>query len=494
MATVTVPGGGGTGGPAITYTYSTGAGQTVAQQIQQALGMASIGGTLTQTSTAGSGQVTTPGSTGNGTSDLVLTSTGATTVVAGTSGSGGTFATYNGPGGNTITASAGVQLIAGTAGGTFFATGTGAAVGALGGNNTITASGASETIAGGAGSNLLIATGTGDIVQSGGTDTVQISGSNDQVQAVGNATVYASGSGAQIYGSATSTGGPATSSVLTVVDSGRNDIINLNLAASEVVTTSGSGAFVQGGPSGTTMTVDDTGTGTVINGLSSNEFVTLSGSGAYVQGGTTGTTMNVTDDGTNDTINALGSAATVTAGGASDPFINAGPGGLQFVGGGTGTATIVGLTGSSVTVTGAQNLIYSAATGNATLNAGGSTGNVRAWLPGSGTGADSIVSGSGNDTLTLGSGADTLNSGSGTDVFYILKAQTAGAQDFITNASITNDTFNFIGYGSSSSAAQLIASATTGSSGVTLTLSDNTKVTFTNLTSASSLTGHVNYS
>ena len=55
----------------------------------------------------------------------------------------------------------------------------------------------------------------------------------------------------------------------------------------------------------------------------------------------------------------------------------------------------------------------------------------------------------------------------------------------ISAASIANDTFSFNNYGAAPT------EAVTGGA-VTLTLSDNTKVVFTNLTTTSELDGHIN--
>ncbi len=141
-----------------------------------------------------------------------------------------------------------------------------------------------------------------------------------------------------------------------------------------------------------------------------------------------------------------------------------------------------------MTFSGAGNLTYSAATGNVTLNAAAASGNVNAWLPGSGTGADSITLGSGNDTVTAGAGSDTLSAGSGTNLFLFVAGQTGGATDYVKDspANIANDTFSFNNYGADPTKAVIDGA-------VTLTLSDNTKVVFTNLNSTSELDGHLNF-
>jgi hypothetical protein len=385
------------------------------------------------------------------------------------------------------------------------------------GNDTLMSGAGNDTILAGSGTNYLSASGSGDVIVAGGLSTVSVSGSGNLVLAgTGNTTVSSGGANTSVFGSYNGTAGNLTAAL-----SGTDDLVSLGDSTGSV-TTSGSGAFVQGGISGTTLTINDTGSHDVFNGLSSNEVATIGGSAAYLQGGTAGSTMTVVDTGTNDTINALASGMTVTASG-SGLYVNGGSGPLSFVGGanastiygsstgstvtaGSGgvffaangtsnvasgpagsTSTIFGAAGSSATVGGAGNLIYSASTGNATLNGASATGNVNAWLPGSGSGADSITTGSGNDTITAGAGSDTLNAGAGSNVFLFVAGHTAGATDFITDsaANIANDLFSFNNYGPT-------PTENLSGSQVTLTLSDNTTIVFTDLTSTSQLNGHIN--
>jgi hypothetical protein len=91
--------------------------------------------------------------------------------------------------------------------------------------------------------------------------------------------------------------------------------------------------------------------------------------------------------------------------------------------------------------------------------------------------------------VTAGAGSDTLNGGGGTNLFLFVAGQTSGATDYITDspANIANDRFSFNNYGTAA-----LTEAVTGGA-VTLTLSDNTKVVFTNLISTSELDGHLNF-
>ncbi len=103
-----------------------------------------------------------------------------------------------------------------------------------------------------------------------------------------------------------------------------------------------------------------------------------------------------------------------------------------------------------------------------------------------------MVGGSGADTFLAGAGADTMVGGAGSNVFAFFAAATNGNQNYITDFN-ANDSLYLIGYATTQSAAALLTNATT-TNGVTLTLSDSTKVTFTNLSSTTALNGHILYS
>jgi Ca2+-binding RTX toxin-like protein len=222
--------------------------------------------------------------------------------------------------------------------------------------------------------------------------------------------------------------------------------------------------------------------------------------------------LNVVDSGTNDTIDGINSPMTVTASAGSTGLLVFGAtvGGLDFLGGnssatvftGAGTNTIAGGTGglllssggndavsgaapggatlfgtsnSSVTYTGAGNLLYAAGAGNETLNAAGSTGN-NYFVASSIVGAnDSITAGSGSDTMIAGAGSDTFSGGPGADTFAFFSQFTAGSHDFITGLT-PGDNVALGGYGSAAT------STSTSNGSTTITLADNTQITFVNVT------------
>jgi len=443
MATTTVPG--GPGGTPLTFTFGGSAGLTIAQQIANALAAASGAGKLSQTTVSASTGSTLipPPSVAGGTSDLIIESaTVATTVTGSSTVPGSNIVTNNSTTPSTITAGPNVQLFTGTVGGVYTATGTGAEVGALGGNNTITASGPGETIGGGAGANLLIATG-GDTVVSGGADTISLSGS-------GNLVIEAE---------------PSVTGGVSITDSGSNDTI-------------------VGGANPTTVTA--TGTSTVV------------GSGTQIYAGAGSLTF----------VGGVGTASIL--GGTGSVSLTAGSGGIVFgantdtvgatVNSGTGGATIFGAPGTSVNLTGSTGSaghpdFLIAASGNETLNAStSSSANFFAVGPGTLPGSVAMIGGSGNDTMVAGAGTGsvTMTGGLGSNDFAFFKQAAGGAKDVVTDFNSSDAVF-IEGYSPTVSAATLLQNATVGAGGVTLTLSDGTSVTFSNLTSTAALAGKIQY-
>jgi hypothetical protein len=358
-------------------------------------------------------------------------------------------------------------------------------VAAEGGDNTISATG-SYVLSFAPGNNLINANGAGTIATDLGNSTVNSAG-NDLIVLGGNDLVSLGGAAETILGGTGSS---------TISGNGPNDLI-----FGDVNTTGGSLTLSLSGAQATVSTGDSSAT------------VTAAGSNGLVFGGTTSTPgmLNVVDSGTNDTIVGINSPMTVTAGtGSSGLLVFGGPGGLDFVGGdssatvfsaagsntvagGTGGllfsaggndavsgappggATLFGTSASSVTYTGAGNLLYAAGAGNETLNAAGSTG-ANYFVASSIAGTnDSIVGGSGADTMIAGAGSDTFSGGpGGVDTFAFFSQVTAGSHDFITGLT-PDDNVALGGYGPNAT------STSTSDGSTTITLRDNTQITFVNV-------------
>jgi Ca2+-binding RTX toxin-like protein len=101
------------------------------------------------------------------------------------------------------------------------------------------------------------------------------------------------------------------------------------------------------------------------------------------------------------------------------------------------------------------------------------------------------VAGSANDTIVAGTGSETITGGAGSDLMSFVKSivSVTSPSDSITNFT-SSDAVALYGYGSSAAAAALSA-ATSAGGNTTITLSDNTKITFVGVSSASALTGHI---
>jgi Ca2+-binding RTX toxin-like protein len=102
-----------------------------------------------------------------------------------------------------------------------------------------------------------------------------------------------------------------------------------------------------------------------------------------------------------------------------------------------------------------------------------------------------MIGGVGSDTLAAGAGMDTLTGNGGNNLFLFNKAVIAGnaPTDIVTDFTSSNNSVLLAGYGAGAADAAL-TSATSSGGNTTLTLSDNTKITFLNA-SVANLTGHI---
>jgi Ca2+-binding RTX toxin-like protein len=164
-----------------------------------------------------------------------------------------------------------------------------------------------------------------------------------------------------------------------------------------------------------------------------------------------------------------------TAGGV----FTGGTAGHNYIVGGDGPTTITGGgNGDSLFATGSAPTLIRAGSGNETLDGSLSVGNntFRA-----GSGADQVIGGFGNDTMSAGSGHSTLQGGTGADVFQFLAGN--ASTSFIVDFS-PGDKVSLLGYGRNEINYALSHEHVKGGA-VTVSLSDNTKITFANLTDLS---------
>jgi Ca2+-binding RTX toxin-like protein len=90
-----------------------------------------------------------------------------------------------------------------------------------------------------------------------------------------------------------------------------------------------------------------------------------------------------------------------------------------------------------------------------------------------------LIGGSGSDTFFGGAGSSTMLGGSGDDVFTFVKSLNGGT-DLVMNFT-SLDKIDLQGYGSNA-VKDALASQTYANGSVTITLPDNTRVTFAGIT------------
>ena len=337
------------------------------------------------------------------------------------------------------------------------------------GNNlddTLTAAGLAGSIAGGTGTNLFRDLGANDTISAQGQSDTIFGGPN-------SATI-------QLLGAS-------------IFDNG-TDLIPLPGARNALVV-GGSGP----------LTVTDAGTDDTITGGSEGALhVTLSGSTASVVGGSFGP-LFVTDNGTSDTITAGGFGFTSVSAATSAAFVQGGAGLLNFVGGagastiigGSGNATLTGGSGATSLFGGAGgsmiyrnieggSVFYTAGIGNETIDASLSGGH-GLFVGGLDTaGQNLLMAGAGADTLNAGSGAATLFGGGGANVFNFFASLGGAAVNDVIGDWSAIDTALLVGY-APGTGNDAVAGATTAGGSTTVTLSDNTRITFTGLTDPAAL-------
>jgi Ca2+-binding RTX toxin-like protein len=226
--------------------------------------------------------------------------------------------------------------------------------------------------------------------------------------------------------------------------------------------------------------------------------------------------LSVVDNGFSDTINAGSGFTAVDASGAdstSGSLVNGGSGQLNFVGGagggtvvgataggagnstvfgGTGLTSLVGGPGGAVTYvnTTSGGLWVNGGTGDETIDASLSKGTSTIYGGQDTAGRNLLMGGAGTDFINAGSGSDTLVGGGGQNDFFFIKALGGPAANDVVSDFSAIDTVFLLNYGSGEAGAA-VAGATTAGGSTTITLSDNTKITFTGVTDPATLNGHI---
>ncbi len=258
------------------------------------------------------------------------------------------------------------------------------------------------------------------------------------------------------------------------------------------------------------------------NGL--NDVVVAASNGQQIFGGTdTASTLTIAIE---DNAKSSGPAGDVVTAGAGTTnlfdsvggnSIFGGSGSLTFVGGpptstgsgvisdsiygGSGPSYLFGASGDNLTFAGDTSgsvATFVAGVGNETLNAANADGRVNFFgssdtsssgsFAGSTTGYNYFQTGGSSSTVAGGTGtggSESLAGGTGTNVFGIADGG-ANAHITVYDFAAGNDSVSFLGETSAQVTADLNA-ATVSSAGLTVTLSDNTTVTFVGLNNVSQL-------
>jgi len=368
------------------------------------------------------------------------------------------------------------------------------------GNFSAVAETASNTIIGSTANTTNVTVGATatntDVFGRSGNINIDDLGANALLGAGGAATlVTLDGAGSQLYG-ASPPGAPTGTMNVTI---GAANVLAFALGDNTTVDASSAaatGAEIFGGFSSVQA---DNGSLSVQGGADSLVAVT-GGSNSTINAGSGNTFVFI---GTGTPTDAVAGSSLIHGGSGVLDVTFIGGAGAATVFGGEAASSLFGADGTNATFFGntAGGFLVAAGTsvGGETINAGGSATNDTLNAA---TGNVSLVAGSGNDLLFAGvntgalGGSGTVTGGDTLTGSTSLTAQdtmifqhgvwTGGA--VVTNFS-TNDTYLLQGYGSSAAGAALLNSTSNGGN-TTIALSDNTHITFVDVTAAQ-LAGHL---
>ena len=350
------------------------------------------------------------------------------------------------------------------------------------------------------------------VVDVGNSTTVDGSAMGmDHVLATGAITYNANGNdnqvtfidGANVYNGGTATGD-------TITGGSGSDTINTGTGFSTVFSGSGSSLITLNDTTGSSTSAGGLaylGDGhSTVDAFGLNDVVVAATNGQTIFGGTdTASTLSIVIA---DNATSSGPAGDVITAGAGTTNIFDSVGGNSTTGsgivsdsivGGSGSSILFGAAGDSLTFAGDTSgsvATFIAGTGNETLNAADAGGRVdffgsndsssSASFVGSTTGFNYFQTGGSTAAGTPGSsGSESLVGGLGTNIFAI---GDGGANSHITVSDFAsgNDSVSFLGETAAQVTADLNA-ATVSSAGLTVTLSDNSTVTFVGLNNISQL-------
>jgi Ca2+-binding RTX toxin-like protein len=333
----------------------------------------------------------------------------------------------------------------------------------------------------------MLPRGYADVVNSASVGVIFGSGDPNEhvLSGSGNLAFYATGGSGTVL-----TGGGGNLISIPVSDSG-NWLIQTGGGADTIIARGTGSDTINAGPSGNAVTlgggqyqVASVGQDTITAGTGST---TIDASGSPGSGA-----GELVFAGTGKLVFVGGASGATIFGGAGSETVTGGSGGLYAKGGtagnnvltaGTGAATLFGGGGGDVlTAAGSGPQALFAGTGNETLTGASATGADTFF---GGAGADQITGGVGSDTFVSGAGQATVNAAGSSNLFRFVDGSAGGTMlvNDLTNASQVN--ISLAGYGPNE-AANAIAGQTSTPNSVSVKLSDNTTITFANITHLSS--------
>ena len=304
------------------------------------------------------------------------------------------------------------------------------------------ATGTVQTVAGASGTSTT----TGGIAVLSGTDSVSTLYADPGyiVMQTARATTYLTPKSSAVLNTA-----PFLSNV---VYSQGNDTIGAQ-GASDLVFASGPSATVSGG---------------------SGTLIFVAGAGSYTAGGGTGTDILYGGTGTS-VLTAASGAGNILVAGNGNLTLLGGLGGGVLMFGGSGSATFVGGAGGADTmVGGAGSNVFNLTSGDIAF--GGPLGSD---LFVAGAGSALVVEGGGPTQVQLGTGSLVAFAGTGADTYSVAKGLDSQATIVGFKA---GDRISLTGGFTASDAAAGLKSASTGSFGTALSLSDGTRVVLSGVT------------
>ncbi len=481
------------------YVISAGTGDV----IRQASGNASVNALGTNATVTGStggtdALVVTLGGSGN---QLFTQATHAQVTVSGTSnqvsgGTGALTALVSGTSDTVVAGSGTANVTVAGNGGVVFgnAASTGGTMNLFATGSTVTASLRAETTSnvtlGGSNSAIFGGTGTANIVVTGGSDTVALGSGTSAVKLTGGNSAF--------FGNTTG-GGTAN-----VVDRDSNVVLSTRAEGLTNITVSGSNVTTYGGSGNLNMSINGA-NDTVYAGTGAETVQANNNDVVYGAASNTLNFIGVNTSATPTVSAGAGGTTLITVGGSGGLRFNTGGNDNSTIVGGVGQVTVFGTSGTVVNYVGAATTggaRFQAYAGNETLSGAGSAAANGFYGSASVSSSDVFLGGTGADLMIAGAGNTTMTGGAGSDIFATFlnatSANGSGAHITITDFTRADDVVYIINYDQSKSASYLQANASgpgvqgTGA-GVTLTLSDNTTITFTNLTSVGQLNGRILY-